>query len=97
MNKDIDHYLKSIYFKISHPAASFSRLDKLYKFVKKDAKFKLSKWQLKKWLTRHNSNGLRKPVIKNNNKTNRIPPPGLPANTFGIVKKRKKKVKSKYP
>ncbi len=64
MNKDIETYLKSVYFKTSHPA-SFSGLDKLHKFVKKEGKFKLSKGLLRKWLTKHDAYSSHKPVIKN--------------------------------
>ena len=44
-----EKYLSKIYFDPSHPV-SFQGEDKLYQFVKKDGKFKISHSQLKNWL-----------------------------------------------
>ncbi len=46
-----EQYLKNIYYNSSNPA-SFAGPDKLYRFVRKDGKFVLSKYKIKKWLQR---------------------------------------------
>ena len=49
-NINYEHYLKSIYFDSDHPA-SYSGLDKLYRFVKSQGK-KISKGKIRKWLSK---------------------------------------------
>jgi hypothetical protein len=44
-----EQYLKKIYYDSSNPA-SFASPDKLYRFVRKDVKFVLSKYKIKKIL-----------------------------------------------
>ena len=58
-----EKYLKSIYFNVKHPA-SFSGIDKLYHFVKKDNKFDLNREQIKLWLEKQESYALYKPSRK---------------------------------
>ena len=45
--KEVDKYLHSIYFNPEHPA-SFSGVDKLYKFVKEQGR-KMSRGVIKRW------------------------------------------------
>ena len=44
-----EQYLKKIYYDPSNPA-SFAGPDKLYRFMRKDGKFVLSKYKIRKWL-----------------------------------------------
>ncbi len=46
-----EQYLKKIYYDSANPA-SFAGPDELYRFVRKDEKFVLSKYKIKKWLQR---------------------------------------------
>ena len=57
-----EDYLQSIYFNPKHPAA-FAGFNKLYKFVKQDDKFKISKKILKDWLGKQESYTSHQPVI----------------------------------
>ena len=43
----LENYLKNIYYNPSNPA-SFSGSDKLYQFVKKDGKYMISKYRIRK-------------------------------------------------
>lgn len=58
-NTDIDTYLKSVYYDAAHPA-SYSGIDKLYRFVKKERK--ISKARIKQWLTKQEVYVKHKPV-----------------------------------
>ena len=49
MDADKEAYLKSIYYNVSHPA-SYSGLDRLYREVKKEGRFQLTRKKLKAWL-----------------------------------------------
>lgn len=42
-------YLKEIYYNPSNPA-SFSGPDKLFRYVKNDGKYDITKYKIKKWL-----------------------------------------------
>ena len=61
----LENYLKNIYYNPSNPA-SFSGPDKLYQFVKKDGKYMISKYRIRKWLQREDAFSLqresRKPI-----------------------------------
>ena len=46
-----EQYLKKIDYNPSNPA-SFAGPDKLYRFVRNDGKFELSKYKIRKWLQR---------------------------------------------
>ena len=65
-----EQYLKKIYYDSSNPA-SFAGSDKLYRFVRKDGKFVLSKYKIKKWLQRQEPYSLQRP-IKRPVKRNRV-------------------------
>ena len=54
-------YLKKIYFNPEEPG-SFEGVDKLYKRVKKDGKFKISRSRVKRWLQNQQSYSLNKHV-----------------------------------
>ena len=60
-----ENYLKNIYYNPSNPA-SFSGPDKLYQFVKKNGKYMISKYRIRKWLQREDAFSLqresRKPI-----------------------------------
>ena len=49
MSAERDQYLSSIYYDPSHPA-SYSGLDKLYRVVKKEGKFPITRKALREWL-----------------------------------------------
>ena len=57
-------YLKKIYFDASNPG-SYEGVDKLYKQVKNEGKYKLSKAKIKKWLQNQLSFSLNKRVNRN--------------------------------
>ena len=57
-------YLKKIYFDPSNPG-SYEGVNKLYKQVKKEGKFQLSKAKIKKWLQNQLSFSLNKRVSRN--------------------------------
>ena len=65
-----EQYLKKIYYDSSNPA-SFAGPNKLYRFVRKDGKFVLSKYKIKKWLQRQEPYSLKRP-IKRPVKRNRV-------------------------
>jgi hypothetical protein len=65
-----EQYLKKIYYDSLNPA-SFAGPDKLYRFVRKDGKFVLSKYKIKKWLQRQEPSILQRP-IKRTVKRNRV-------------------------
>lgn len=58
---DWEKYLKDIYSNPTKPA-SFSGPDKLYRFVKKDGKYDISKYKIRKWLQRQEPYSLHKPA-----------------------------------
>ena len=58
-----EKYLESIYLNPKSPAA-FSGFDKLYRFVKKDNKFNITKKQLKEWLGKQDAYTSFRPVIR---------------------------------
>lgn len=47
-----EQYLFSIYYNSSHPA-SFSGVDKLYSYVKKEGKFELGRKKIMKWFRKN--------------------------------------------
>ena len=57
-------YLRKIYFDPINPG-SFEGVEKLYKQVKKDGKFNISRNKIKKWLQNQKSYGLNKRVNRN--------------------------------
>ena len=57
-----EQYLKKIYYDSSTNPASFAGPDKLYRFVRKDEKFVLSKYKIKKWLQRQETYSLQRPM-----------------------------------
>ena len=63
-----EDYLKDIYFNPSKPA-SFSGPDKLYHFVKKDGKYNISKYKIRKWLQRQEAYSLQRSYRRPNNRT----------------------------
>jgi hypothetical protein len=65
-----EQYLKKIYYDSANPA-SFAGPDKLYRFVRKDEKFVLSKYKIKKWLQRQETYSLQRPM-KRPVKRNRV-------------------------
>lgn len=66
----MDKYLKKIYYDPASPA-SFSGPDKLYRFVRKDGKFVLSKYKIRKWLQRQEPYSLQRP-LKRKFKRNKV-------------------------
>ena len=56
-----ENYLKRIYYNPSNPA-SYSGPDKLYRFVRRDGKFVLSKYKIRKWLQRQEPYSLQRPL-----------------------------------
>ena len=56
-----EQYSKNIYYDPSNPA-SFACPDKLYRFVRKDGKFVLSKYKIRKWLQRQEPHSLQRPL-----------------------------------
>ena len=61
MDAEKEAYLKSIYFDVSHPA-SYSGLDRLYREVKKEGRFQLTRKELKAWLKTQETYGIHKPA-----------------------------------
>ena len=55
----LENYLKNIYYNPSNPA-SFSGSDKLYQFVKKDGKYMISNYRIRKWLQREEAYSLQR-------------------------------------
>ena len=54
-----ENYLKNIYYNPSNPA-SLSGPDKLYQFVKKDGKYIISKYRIRKWLQKEEAYSLQR-------------------------------------
>ncbi|XP_033756181.1 uncharacterized protein LOC117338925 [Pecten maximus] len=63
-----EDYLRDIYFNPSKPA-SLSGPDKVYRFVKKEGKFNISKYKTRKWLQRHEAYSLQRPNRKPANRS----------------------------
>jgi hypothetical protein len=59
-----EQYLKKMYYNPSNPA-SFAGPDKLYRFVRKDGKFVVSKYKIRKWLQRQEPYSLQRPLKRN--------------------------------
>lgn len=57
----MNDYLKSIYFDPSHEG-SYSGVDKLYRAVKNDGRYNLSRGEIKSWLSRQRSYTAHKPI-----------------------------------
>ena len=68
MNMSWETYLKKIYYDPASPA-SFSGPDKLYTYVKKEGKYNISKYRIKKWLQRQEPYSLQRPLRKPMNRT----------------------------
>jgi hypothetical protein len=60
--------LRKIYYDPTSPA-SFSGPDKLYVYVKKDGKYNISKYKIKKWLQRQEPYSMQRPLRKPSNRT----------------------------
>ena len=58
---EVDRYLSSIYFNPRNPA-SYSGVDKLYRFVKKDGKHKLTLRKVRDWLSKQDGYTLQRHV-----------------------------------
>lgn len=58
-----ENYLKNIYYNPSNPA-SLSGSDKLHQFVKKDGKYMISKYRIRKWLQREEAYSLQREARK---------------------------------
>ena len=56
-----EQYSKNIYYDPSN-SASFAWPDKLYRFVRKDGKFLLNKYKIRKWLQRQEPHSLQRPL-----------------------------------
>ncbi|CAG2208281.1 unnamed protein product [Mytilus edulis] len=65
-----EKYLRNIYYNPANPA-SFAGPDKLYRFVRTDGKFVLSKYKIRKWLQRQEPYSLQRP-LKRSFKRNRV-------------------------
>ena len=65
-----EQYLKKIYYDQSNPA-SFAGSDKLYRFVREDGKFLLSKYKIRKWLEQQEPYSLQRP-LKRSFKRNKV-------------------------
>ncbi|CAG2244986.1 unnamed protein product [Mytilus edulis] len=63
-----EKYLQKIYYEPSN-AASFAGPDKLYAFVKRDGKYKLSKYKIRKWLQNQESYSMQRGVRRPKNRT----------------------------
>ena len=59
--KEVDKYLSSIYFKPGHPA-SYAGPDKLYKTIKKEGKFRISKNKINEWISKQDGFSLQKQI-----------------------------------
>lgn len=66
-----ENYLKEIYFDPSNPA-SFSGPQKLYSFIKRDGKYDISKYQIRKWLQNQEPYSLQRSKRKPGNRTHII-------------------------
>jgi len=65
-----EQYLKKMYYNPSIPV-SFAGPDKLYRFVRKNGKFVLSKYKIRKWLQRQEPYSLQRP-LKRSFKRNKV-------------------------
>lgn len=59
----IHRYLEQIYYDPAHPA-SFSGIDKLYKYVKNEGRFTVSRYGIEKWLKTQETYSLHRPVSR---------------------------------
>ena len=66
-----EDYLKKIYYNPSNPA-SFSGPQKLFAFVKKDGKYSISKYKIRKWLQNQEPYSVQRPVKRPMKRTNII-------------------------
>ena len=66
-NRDLDEYLKNIYYDAEHPA-SYSGVDKLYRFAKTDGQ-NISKGKITGWLSTQNVYNKHKPIRFNFKRT----------------------------
>ena len=69
---DWEHYLKDIYYNSSHPRA-FAGPQKLYKIVKDENMYNISRSKIRQWLQDQDVYSLTKPM-KRKFKRNRIVP-----------------------
>ncbi len=60
----MDDYLSSIYYDPKR-SGGFGGVDRLYKDVKKDGKFKISRTDIKNWLMKEDTYTLHKPIQRN--------------------------------
>ena len=58
-----EEYLRDIYYDTSHPAA-YTSLDKLYRAVRKEGKFVLSKSKIKRWLSTQEPYTVHKGIVR---------------------------------
>ncbi|KAK3102040.1 hypothetical protein FSP39_008318 [Pinctada imbricata] len=58
-----EDYLKEIYYNPVN-AGSFSGPDKLYRYVKKEGKYVISKYRIRKWLQRQEPYSLQRPLVR---------------------------------
>ena len=65
-----EEYLKAIYFSPAN-AGSFSGPDKLYRYVRKEGKYVISKYKIRKWLQRQEAYSLQRP-LRRRFKRNRV-------------------------
>ena len=63
-----EDYLKDIYFNPSKPA-SLAGPDKLYYYVKKQGKYDISKYKIRKWLQRQEAYSLQRPYRRPSNRS----------------------------
>jgi transposase InsO family protein len=63
-----EKYLQKIYYDPSN-AASFAGPEKLYAFAKRDGKYKLSKYKIRKWLQNKDFYSMQRPIIRPKNRT----------------------------
>ena len=64
MSQDWKNYVESIYYNPKHPA-SYSGLEKLYKVIKQEGKFTISRKQLRQWLKSQETYTLHRSVRHN--------------------------------
>ena len=64
LSKRTEQYLKKMYYDPRHPAG-FGGLETLFRAVKEDGKHRISRKQLKKWLSEQDTYTLHKPVRVN--------------------------------
>ena len=66
-----EKYLQKIYYSPSN-VASFTGPEKLYAFAKRDGKYKLSKYKIRKWLQRQEPYSMQRPIRRPKNRTHII-------------------------